>query len=46
MIVQQRKRFLTITLMSLSFPPNDVDAVVGFFESRGFEKLQVLTQRQ
>ena len=22
----------------LSFPSNDVDAVVGFFESRGFEK--------
>ena len=27
----------------LSFPSNDVDAVVGYFESRGFEKTSSIT---
>ena len=34
-----KEKFLNTKKESLSFPSNQVDAVVGFFENRGFDTL-------
>ena len=38
-IPASKEKFLNTKKESLSFPSNQVDAVVGFFENRGFDKL-------
>ena len=38
-ITLSKEKFLNTKKESLSFPSNQVDAVVGFFENRGFDTL-------